>query len=166
MPKRPSPTIGSLFFPRRAPTLRLRSSSLQQMIATAEAALPNECGGILVGHREGRDIHVSSAIPVPDQNPSRGGFVRSYESAQELLDEILAEVSAASLGWVGEWHSHPKPSRPSPRDLHEISRLSREDGQPVALIVLVRDGADWNPIARVAQGGRRPLGARVVEGVE
>ncbi len=160
MPRRRLRTICSAFFPRRALALCLSSSTLREMIATAEAALPNECGGILLGHREKYDVHICCAIPVPDQAPSHGGYVRSHDAAQKLLDGALADGSVPSLGWVGEWHSHPNPSEPSPRDLCELSRLAREDGRAVGLIVLVRNGPEWKPVALVAKG-HRPRVARV-----
>lgn len=160
MSKRRFRTIGSAFFRSRTPTVRLPASSLQEMITTAEAALPNESGGILLGHRQGNDVLVDRAIQVPTQRPSRARYVRSHHAAQSLLNQALRERTTELVGWVGEWHSHPSPSGPSPRDLREISRLARQDGQAVALVVLVHDGDEWTPQARVA-AGRLPRRANV-----
>jgi proteasome lid subunit RPN8/RPN11 len=130
------------------------------MVTTAERAAPRETGGILLGHRDGSDVHVERCIVVPDQQASGHTYVRSYKAAQRLLDEALGDRRRQLMGWVGEWHSHPNPGGPSPRDLRELSRLAREDGQAVALVVLVRKKAQWTPQGRVAIGWL-PRAARV-----
>jgi integrative and conjugative element protein (TIGR02256 family) len=115
------------------------------MATAAEAAFPRETGGILLGHREGRDVHVERAIAVPDKRASGRTYVRSHDAAQKLLDEALRDENTELLGWVGEWHTHPEASGPSPRDLRELSRLAREDGQAVAVVVLIRKQAKVDP---------------------
>lgn len=108
-----------------------------------EASLPSETGGILLGYW---DFNVNSlvvvdALPAPSDSVSdRESFVRGTEGLLDALNEVQRRT-AGVVGYVGEWHSHPKGVRaqPSPDDLVQLVTLAKrmaEDGMPVVSMII------------------------------
>lgn len=86
------------------------------MVQHARSAYPNECCGILVGHRLGPDYRVARQIPT--DNIAAGDRRRTYQVEWKALFETLKGVRRGPEELVGFYHSHPEgPARPSPRDL-------------------------------------------------
>ena len=101
------------------------------------SALPAETGGILLGYY---DFNVDSlvlvtALPAP---PDSRGTPASFERGVEGLIEAVVEASrrtAGIVGYVGEWHSHPRghSAAPSGDDLFQLTHLALgmgDDGLP------------------------------------
>ncbi len=84
------------------------------------------------------------------------GGRRDHASAEGILATELGRLgSEPSLGYVGEWHSHPLPCAASRQDQREIARISEGTSSPIVLIVLTphatKDG--WVAEAWIAMGG-------------
>ncbi len=124
--------------------------------AAAEAALPLETGGILLGCRVGGSVSVARFLEVRDPWASPSSYRRDHASAEGILATELGRLgSEPSLGYVGEWHSHPLPCAASRQDQREIARISEGTSSPIVLIVLTphatKDG--WVAEAWIAMGG-------------
>lgn len=119
--------------------------ALLQIRMCAEAALPMETGGILIGYRTVRAIVVTEIAEVPDPNATARTYNRDQRVAQQLLDERLAcEPQSSALGYVGEWHSHLCDLTASPTDGSTLRRNALADGDSIALIVTRRTTQGWD----------------------
>lgn len=108
--------------------------------------LPNETGGVLLGYY---DLNLNSIIIVdalaapPDSKSSPQSFERGIANLAEKIAEV-SKRTAGIVGYVGEWHSHPKgiPAQPSGDDLFQLAYLTlgmADDGLP-AVQIIVGDG--------------------------
>lgn len=110
-------------------------------------ALPNETGGVLLGYYDFNvgAIVLVDALPAPlDSQASPGSFERGTAGLGKAVQDATART-AGIVGYVGEWHSHPRghsatPSRDDLIQLAELSMGMHEDGLPaLQLIVGERD---------------------------
>ncbi|MBL6928219.1 MAG: M67 family metallopeptidase [Rhodospirillales bacterium] len=87
---------------------------LQIIVDAAEAAYPEECCGLLVGHGEGRgDLTVTGVEPSPNM---AGG--KRFEVSAQLRFDVMRALEGGPMRIVGHYHSHPDhAAAPSPRDL-------------------------------------------------
>ena len=72
--------------------------------------LPNETGGVLVGHHDlhRRILYVVDALPSPpDSKEWPVAYIRGSQGLRGQLDEIAARTGNM-IEYVGEWHSHPR----------------------------------------------------------
>ena len=107
------------------------------------ASLPSETGGILLGYCDMKLHHLFlvDAMSAPsDSDADSSGFTRGKEGIQEHLNEC-ARRTANIVGYVGEWHSHPRSAsaRPSSLDVQLISHLASEmaqDGYPALMLIV------------------------------
>ena len=116
--------------------------------AAREEALPAETGGVLLGYI---DFNVNSIVVVdalsapPDSEGSMISFERGVAGLAKSVEEA-SRRTAGVVGYVGEWHSHPRghSASPSGADLIQLVELAlrmHEDGLPV-LQLIVGDGDD------------------------
>lgn len=109
------------------------------------AALPDETGGVLLGYH---DFNVGAvvlvdALPAPsDSSASPGSFERGTAGLAKSVQDASTRT-AGIVGYVGEWHSHPRghSATPSRDDLIQLAELSlgmHDDGLP-ALQLIVGD---------------------------
>lgn len=111
-----------------------------------ERNLPNETGGVLLGYfdQKLKSIFIVDALMAPpDSQADTSGFTRGKEGLKEHLDECAIRT-ANLVGYVGEWHSHPRGSsaQPSSMDVDLLAYLSikmKSDGLP-ALMLIVGEG--------------------------
>lgn len=107
------------------------------------AALPNETGGVLLGYH---DFNVGAvvlvdALPAPsDSHASPGSFERGTSGLVKAVQDASART-AGIVGYVGEWHSHPRghsaaPSRDDLVQLAEISLGMHGDGLPALQLIV------------------------------
>lgn len=134
-----SGTIGSVtvFEPRVVPLVeaefvewivRFDEVVLDKLADLRRSKLPNETGGVLLGHF---DTHrsICSIIDVVESPPDSEEWPTSYIRGCEGLREKVREAEIATLdqiSYVGEWHSHPRgvAVRPSDTDLKAYAWLS------------------------------------------
>lgn len=106
--------------------------------AAGRASRTTEQGGILVGYRTAQGVHVEDALAVTDDAAGRAHYVRRAKPAQRTLAAYL-RTSDPLIGYVGEWHTHPLPAPPSPRDRRTMRLMAIRNRNPVALIVVALD---------------------------
>lgn len=119
----------------------------QRLRELRETELPKETGGILLGYFDLtlKTICVVDCLAAP---PNSKATAYGFERGTEGLAEIIAEVSrrtAGVVGYIGEWHSHPRghSASASGDDLIQLVHLAQNmanDGLPaVQLIVGEKD---------------------------
>lgn len=128
---------------RPAPRIELRQAAYEVIASATAQQLPRETGGILLGYQEDTNVVVTHALVVDEQGASTHRYVRDDVKANTLLAEFLAQrADDDPTGYVGEWHSHPAPSGPSPTDLAAMRAMAREYDGPIALLVYAPGGTD------------------------
>lgn len=101
---------------------------LDELDRKRAAKLPDETGGPLVGFvdRETSRIVIAAALEPPsDSIGAPSSFTRGRRGFKRQLESVKAR-SGGQLGYVGEWHSHPRgaTSHPSSTDIRQIVDLS------------------------------------------
>jgi integrative and conjugative element protein (TIGR02256 family) len=107
------------------------------------AALPNETGGVLLGYHDFNvgAIVLVDALPAPsDSLASPGSFERGTSGLVRAVQDASART-AGIVGYVGEWHSHPRghSAKPSRDDLIQLAELSlgmHGDGLPALQLIV------------------------------
>ncbi|MFI6345209.1 SAVED domain-containing protein [Streptomyces sp. NPDC050560] len=128
---------------RPAPRIELRQAAHEVIASATAQQLPRETGGILLGYQEDANVVVTHALVVVGHGASTHRYVRDGVKANMLLAEFLAQrADDDPTGYVGEWHSHPTPSGPSPTDLAAMRAMAREHNGPIALLVYAPGGTD------------------------
>jgi integrative and conjugative element protein (TIGR02256 family) len=116
-----------------------------------------ETGGVLIGWRHDRGVYVHDVLVVPDSIARHTFYRRRHKPASALLEAALAQFPAdSSVGYVGEWHTHPAPTGPSWIDRWEMRRISKQIEEPVGLLVCAYNASakSWVPAGLVARGGK------------
>lgn len=105
--------------------------------------LPNETGGVLLGYF---DFNINAAIIVsalpapPDSKADPHSFERGVQGLKEAVD-FAAKRTAGVVGYLGEWHSHPKehsadPSRDDFIQLIHLTLGMADDGLPALQLIV------------------------------
>jgi integrative and conjugative element protein (TIGR02256 family) len=105
------------------------------VMAITTAALPLETGGLLLGWWSAGTVIIKDALEIADPNATSDAWSRHQETAQEVLDQALTRTAHPWLGYVGDWHSHPKSCPPSSTDLRTITQTSLQFAEPLVLLV-------------------------------
>lgn len=126
-------------------SLRLSRAAADRILAESASKYPLETGGILVGWLDSGRAEVVDAVgpgPTAEHGPAR--FVRDGLHAQAELDALFAR-SDGLHDYLGEWHSHPAPVGPSPRDRASISWIGRNPAYncPHPLLIICQHGRLW-----------------------
>lgn len=146
------------------------------MIDEAEAALPNETGGVLLGYHVRRtdELAVTDVVgPGPNaQHESRGFVPDSAYHETEIARRY--ERSGRLIVYLGDWHSHPR-SGPylSARDGRTLRAIARFEParlvKPLMVVVGKCEGwtlAAWRfapPRFRFFRGRAVPLAVQLFE---
>ncbi len=115
----------------------------EKMIAIRQTHLPEETGGVLVGYidQKLRHIYVVDALSAPaDSVSERGSFIRGIDGLNKKLGEIGTRT-ANIVGYLGEWHSHPPFSGPSPSPwdkllVKTLADVLAMDGLPALMMIV------------------------------
>lgn len=115
----------------------------QRLRALRSAQLPNETGGVLLGYFDYNvnSIVVVDALPAPpDSKSSPGSFERGIVGLVEAVNEA-ANRTAGIVGYIGEWHSHPRghSADPSTDDYIQLIHLAlgmSNDGLPALQLIV------------------------------
>lgn len=119
----------------------------ESMMVLRKAHLPAETGGILLGYY---DFNVNAAIivdalPAPtDSKASDRSFERGLEGVTETAIEA-GRRTAGVVGYIGEWHSHPRgySTSPSGDDKYQLAYLTlglAMEGLPAVMLIIGDDG--------------------------
>jgi integrative and conjugative element protein (TIGR02256 family) len=104
--------------------IRLAASAAEAMQQESQRRYPHETGGILIGSVEADWLNVTHVVgPGLQAHHGLRRFVRDGDYAQQELDARYI-ASEGQLDYVGEWHSHPLPSGPSPQDRTSLIWIS------------------------------------------
>ncbi|VEH89530.1 Uncharacterised protein (plasmid) [Tsukamurella tyrosinosolvens] len=121
---------------RPSPNIDVHAEAQQAIASETARRLPLEAGGILLGYREDSNVIVTHALAIGSAKATTDRYVRDDARANALLKEFLAPRAADDpIGYVGEWHSHPIPSAPSPIDIAAIRAAAKGSDGPLAMLV-------------------------------
>lgn len=124
-------------------TIFLDEGLEQQLREVREANLPNETGGILLGYHDIplKRIVVVKACPAPtDSIGTPTSFTRGTNGINDLLKDVGSRT-ANIVGYVGDWHSHPRwhSAKASQDDVIQLAGLAEsmiEDGLPALQLIV------------------------------
>ncbi|MGC4941742.1 SAVED domain-containing protein [Kribbella sp. DT2] len=120
----------------------MRAEAYETIASETAKLLPVEAGGILLGYREDSNVVVTHALVVDSRQATTDKYVRDDVRANAVLTEFLAKRAVNDpIGYVGEWHSHPAPSGPSPIDVAAMRATAKVSDGPIALLVYAPTGA-------------------------
>ena len=105
-----------------ATSLEISPELLDEVSSLARAALPEECCGVLVGHRSEEDDSLVTAVTAirPVANVEEDDRTRGYRMSPEDLLPVHQDAEARGQEVVGYYHSHPRDAAvPSARDLRD-----------------------------------------------
>lgn len=143
----------------------LTQQAWDEMIVIADRADSIETGGILLGYGSGRAVRVVGVAEVADPDATETSFTLRRDAAQARLDEVRGHFPEGSpVGFVGDWHVHPRNSPPSSVDRRSMARLGRLYRRRMVGIVVVREGARWVPHGlAVTWAGSRTCAIQILE---
>jgi integrative and conjugative element protein (TIGR02256 family) len=118
----------------------------QRLRELRERGLPAETGGVLLGYY---DFNIQAVVVVtglpapPDSKATQESFERGVEGLAEAVRAASART-AGVVGYIGEWHSHPRghSASPSPDDLWQLIHLAlgmADDGLPAVQLIVGED---------------------------
>lgn len=113
-----------------------------KIFAEREENLPNETGGVLLGYfdQKLKAIFIADVLTAPpDSQADATGFTRGKQGLADQLDEC-ARKTAHVVGYIGEWHSHPRGSsaQSSLLDIDLLATLALKmmlDGLPALMLI-------------------------------
>lgn len=113
----------------------------ENMIKCTRQYRPLEAGGLVLGLRKGRYLHVTEITrPLPWDRQSSMRFQRSPKG-HRIAALRRWRKSGGKMDWVGEWHSHPGSSlSPSPIDARNWQRIVRQ--RQAEMIFPISDGRE------------------------
>lgn len=120
----------------------LRPHALQLMMAFRQAGPgATEAGGVLIGSLRGPHIEVIDCTqPMSNDLRRRYAFDRR-DAGHVVAIHAAMRSSAGTIGYVGEWHTHPEPvPSPSGQDGANWRNLVRQTKHPLAFVILGTDG--------------------------
>ncbi|SDL53739.1 integrative and conjugative element protein, VC0181 family [Maridesulfovibrio ferrireducens] len=105
--------------------------------------LPNETGGIILGYADHilKQIFIVDICPAPiDSDEKTCSFVRGCHELTEVVDSA-SDRTANVVGYIGEWHSHPRnyTAKPSAADqilIDDLSNTMWKEGRPVLMLIV------------------------------
>lgn len=120
--------------------IRLTNEHINAIKSHAEADYPHECGGLLLGHIDGKTKTVVETLPMENTAAEETRHDRVLIDPRDLM-KADKKARAKGLDVVGYYHSHPD-------DEAVPSQFDLDHALPVwsYIIVSVRDkkAVDWN----------------------
>lgn len=110
--------------------------------AAAEAAVPFEIGGILVGAVTRDGVWISDFVTILGRDRHHARFAIPSGTTHAAVD--AARQIDDRLGYIGDWHTHPADIGPSGIDLATLRHLAAGPfGPRRRLGLLRRTGSMW-----------------------
>lgn len=109
--------------------VRIHARAVAEMRKQLKDASPQETGGLMIGviHPKRLTIYVTRIIAAP---PDSHGSAFSFRRGTRRLPQAVSDIKKASgdlLGFVGDWHSHPRGSgRISETDIEAMLETKRD----------------------------------------
>jgi integrative and conjugative element protein (TIGR02256 family) len=115
-----------------------------------ERGLPAETGGVLLGYFDlkANRAYIVDALPAPpDSIRTASEFARGIEGLESAIKDA-SERTAGIVGYVGEWHSHPRNVSAAHSGLDimllvHLATMLRHDGLPALMLIAGEDGEEW-----------------------
>ncbi|MDA8305760.1 MAG: ThiF family adenylyltransferase [Deltaproteobacteria bacterium] len=112
--------------------------------------LPSETGGVLLGYFDLilRKVFIVDALAAPpDSHGDPTGFVRGIDGLEDAVKKAGLQT-ANIVGYVGEWHSHPRhcSSKPSSYDIVLLAHLAialEDEGLPALMLIVGEHEEKW-----------------------
>lgn len=106
--------------------------------------LKPEAGGILLGYRRDKHLHIVLAtVPQIGDQRRRFWFSRSSKFHQQVATQKWGG-SLGTMDYLGEWHTHPELSpTPSSLDLSEWRTIYRQRSNSMFFMILGLSGELW-----------------------
>ena len=133
--------------------IRLTPGLARRIEEAAEAAYPDECCGLVIGHAEGDALVVDDIAESANLSGHPGN---SFEIDLWLRLRLQKELRGTGREVVGHYHSHPDaPARPSERDRAQawepdliwlIVGIERGRTGELNAFRLGRDGGRFDPV--------------------
>ncbi len=132
------------------------ASVLEAIRGAAQAAVPNEACGLLLGHTDKDTVIVRACVPGANVAPDP---VRRFEVDPAVRFRVEREARTGGLPMIGLYHSHPASSaEPSETDRSSIL-------EPGLLWLIAGPHPEWEVRAwRAGQGEFRELALSVSRG--
>jgi integrative and conjugative element protein (TIGR02256 family) len=120
---------------------------ISKMQRLRQAHLPRETGGILLGYHDlniGAIVVVDAMLAPADSVSTQGSFERGVQGVADVANEAHRRT-AAVVGYIGEWHSHPPGfgADPSSDDFYQLAYLAlglSHDGLPAVSLIVAEKG--------------------------
>ena len=116
--------------------LLISETAAAELTRHAEESHPIETGGILIGVFAGDRPWITRAIEIPSANRSKLHYVLPAGSTIGTVDRAREEDER--LGYLGEWHAHPRDAGPSPVDEATLHGLCTVVGTDTVLVLARR----------------------------
>jgi integrative and conjugative element protein (TIGR02256 family) len=107
---------------RGHPVLLMSESCANDLFAAANLSHPLETGGILVGVYADGEAWVTSVIEVATSERGQSHYRIPAGATQPVVRS--ARIADPRVGYLGDWHTHPADSPPSPTDLTSLRFIS------------------------------------------
>ena len=78
---------------------------VERIAGAAAQAYPEECCGLLIGHRVGGDLHITHVAASPNVAPAER--TRRFEVDPALRLSLMRRLRGSDEEIVGHYHSHP-----------------------------------------------------------
>lgn len=118
----------------RPPEILITDEARARLLAAARQLSPAETGGILLGtHSEAGQPIITSAVEIPPDTPSRSQYRVPAGATHRVVDDARAEDP--TIGYLGEWHSHPSNQGASSTDRATMRSLSPDAGPAPVLLI-------------------------------
>ncbi len=120
------------------------------MQALREGKLPNETGGVFIGHFDtaASIAYILDTIPAPpDSKEYPVHYIRGSAGLRAQVEAIEART-ATMLHYLGEWHSHPngyscQPSNDDQKVFAWLTRWMQIDGYPGLMLIAGQKMEAW-----------------------
>lgn len=96
----------------------LSESAALTMKAQARIAHPYETGGILLGVLSGKTPWITTTVEIPTMQRGRTHYRLPAGATHPAVRE--ARRQDTRVGYLGDWHSHPSDTGPSPVDIATV----------------------------------------------
>lgn len=147
----PLDRVGTLTVGPHPPRVEVAEVAAGALRAAAASAAPNETGGVLIGRTIGGVPVVTTAVEMPTAKATPAGFQVEADATSPAVEAAVAEDP--TVGYVGEWHSHPSDQPASATDRTTMLRLASAQGTGDPVLVILRPrGGGYELDAHVATG--------------
>lgn len=122
--------------------VRIHARAARKIDAEVAEWPDRETGGLILGRvsEARRTFHVVDVLPAPENSDRRASSFTLDDRGLAAAITAYVERSGMTLTCLGTWHSHLRPSGPSPTDQRTAEALDRARSSPALLLIHAPDG--------------------------